>query len=44
VSPLLQNVGLGTGDAVSLWDNPLGEDSLNIYIPQLRARGVTVNY
>jgi len=41
---LVQNEGLGTGDTVDLRVNPLSSDSINIYIPQLQARGVTVNY
>jgi uncharacterized repeat protein (TIGR02543 family) len=44
VSPLVENEGLGTGDFVDLSLNPLNSDSVNTYIPQLRARGVTVNY
>jgi hypothetical protein len=40
----VENEGLGEGDAISLNDNPLSDDSINIYIPQLEARGVTVNY
>jgi len=27
-----------------LRDNPLSDDSINIYIPQLEARGVIVDY
>lgn len=44
ISPLVQNEGLGTGDLVNLQVNPLSSDSVNIYIPQLEARGVTVSY
>ena len=44
ISPLVQNEGLGTGDYIDLWENPLSSDSVNIYIPQLEARGVTVVY
>jgi len=40
----VENEGLGTGDRVYLFDNPLSDDSINIYIPQLEARGVTVTY
>jgi len=29
---------------VSLTDNPLSSDSINIYIPQLEARGVDVSW
>jgi len=44
ISPLVQNEGLGTGDRVYLSGNPLNSDSINIYIPQLEARGVIVDY
>jgi len=44
IGPLIQNEGLGTEDSVYLSGNPLSSDSINIYIPQLRTRGVTVDY
>jgi internalin A len=44
ISPLVQNEGLGTGDHIDLRSNPLSSDSINIYIPQLEARGITINY
>jgi Leucine-rich repeat (LRR) protein len=44
ISPLVQNEGLGTGDLVNLQANPLSSDSVNVYIPLLQARGVTVDY
>gem|GEM_PF-848196 len=44
IYPLTQNGGLGTGDRVYLGGNPLSEDSINIYIPELMARGVIVSY
>ena len=44
ISPLVQNEGLGSGDYIDLLDNPLSSDSINIYIPQLQAREVTVDY
>jgi hypothetical protein len=44
IDPLVQNEGLGGGDEVYLRSNPLSSDSINIYIPQLRARGVAVAY
>jgi hypothetical protein len=44
IRPLVQNEGLGSGDLVSLRHNPLSSDSINLYIPQLEARGVTVQY
>jgi hypothetical protein len=43
IEPLVMNPGLSTGDQIYLW-NPLSDDSINIYIPQLEARGVTVYY
>jgi Leucine-rich repeat (LRR) protein len=44
VSPLVSNSGLGSGDSVGLVDNPLSDESKNVYIPQLEAKGVTVSY
>jgi Leucine-rich repeat (LRR) protein len=44
ISALVQNEGLSTGDLVDLHSNPLSSDSINIYIPQLQTRGVTVYY
>jgi hypothetical protein len=38
----VKNKGLGTGDQIYLWGNPLNSDSINVYIPELEARGVTV--
>jgi Leucine-rich repeat (LRR) protein len=42
IFPLVENPGLSTGDAVNLEMNPLSSDSINTYIPELEARGVTV--
>ena len=44
ISPLVDNTGLGEGATVHLQNNPLSEDSVNIHIPNLVARGVTVEY
>lgn len=44
ISPLVQNIGLGSGDIVYLSDNPLSDDSLEVYIPQLEERGVEINW
>jgi len=44
IYPLVQNTGLGTGDFVDVQVNPLSDDSINVYIPELQARGVTVDY
>jgi len=40
----VDNTGLGEGDTVYLMNNPLSEESVNIYTPELKARGVTVYY
>ncbi len=44
ISPLVANTGLGSGDEVSLSNNPLSKTSLNTHIPALESRGVTVHY
>jgi uncharacterized repeat protein (TIGR02543 family) len=44
ISPLLDNPGLGDGDDVILVNNPLSEESVNVHIPELETRGVTVEY
>jgi len=44
ISSLVDNEGLSEGDEVYLTGNPLSSDSINIYIPQLEARGVIVDY
>ena len=44
IEPLVNNPGLGEGDEVDLEDNPLSDDSVSVYIPQLEARGVIVDY
>jgi hypothetical protein len=38
------NSGLSVGDTVNLSGNPLSTTSINVYIPQLIARGVDVAY
>ncbi len=43
LSPLVANTGLGTGDTISLFGNPLSDISINTHIPTLRSRGVTVH-
>jgi len=42
IKPLVDNPGLSHGDTVYLWNNPLSPASINIYIEQLRERGVIV--
>jgi Leucine-rich repeat (LRR) protein/uncharacterized protein YraI len=44
VQPLISNAGLAQGGGIDLRGNPLSANSLNTYIPQLQARGVTVLY
>jgi len=44
ISALVANSGLWAGDTVWLQDNPLSTTSLDVYIPQLEARGVDVTY
>ena len=43
LAPLAANAGLGEGDWVSLGGNPLDEESLNVHVPALLARGVEVS-
>lgn len=42
ISPLVQNSGMGAGDHVGVDFNPLSEESIHIYIPELQSRGVYV--
>ncbi|MCL5266512.1 MAG: leucine-rich repeat protein [Bacteroidetes bacterium] len=44
IQPLVDNTGLGEGDAITLTGNPLDSISINQYIPQLKSRGVAVFY
>ena len=44
ISALVQNPGLGEGDTVDLRNNPLSGESVDVYVPQLQDRGVTVYY
>ena len=44
ISALVDNVGFSNGDSVNLMHNPLSAESINIYIPQLEEKGVTVIY
>ena len=44
IEPLVDNPGVSSGDYVYLSDNPLSTISIDTYIPQLKARGVTVEY
>jgi len=44
ISPLVESSREGNGDSVILYGNPLSEESVNVYIPQLRAMGFYVSY
>ena len=44
ISPLVANTGLGSGDCVEVWGNPLSDESINTHIPALQSRGVTVHF
>ena len=44
IDPLVANGGLGERDQVELYYNPLSDDSQNVHIPALRARGVYVGW
>ena len=44
ILPLVRNDGLADGDGVRLFGNPLSPVSRNEYIPDLRARGVVVQF
>ena len=43
LSPLVANTGLGAGDTIFLFGNPLSDTSINTHIPTLRHRGVTAH-
>ena len=42
ILPLVENTGLGGGDRINVWRNPLSYASINTHIPDLQARGVEV--
>jgi Leucine-rich repeat (LRR) protein len=42
IASLVSNMGISTGDEVDLRNNPLSPTSVNVHIPALQARGVTV--
>ena len=44
ISSLVANTGLGSGDSVYVWGNPLSYQSINTHIPTLQSRGVDVNF
>jgi hypothetical protein len=43
ISPLLAIEWLHELDSIALEGNPLSADSINIYIPELRRRGISVD-
>ena len=43
LSPLVANTGLGNGDTIFLFGNPLDDTSISTHIPTLRNRGVTAH-
>jgi len=44
ISPLVMNSGLSEGDFVHLGGNPLSDESIDVYVPQLLERGVDVQW
>ena len=42
LSPLVANTGLGDGDWIRVFENPLNDTSINTHISTLRGRGITV--
>ena len=43
LSPLVANTGVGDGDVITVFGNPLSDASIDTHIPALRSRGVTVH-
>ncbi|MFC1724711.1 leucine-rich repeat domain-containing protein [candidate division KSB1 bacterium] len=44
IKALIDNEGLGNGDIIYLFHNPLNNESINSFIPLLQQRGVTVYF
>jgi Leucine-rich repeat (LRR) protein len=44
IKPLADNENLGTNNYINLVGNPLDSISVNVYIPNLRARGIEIHY
>ena len=42
IEPLVNNPGMGSGDSLYLYSNPLSNSSIDVYVPTLEGRGVTV--
>jgi hypothetical protein len=44
LEPLIKNPGIGANDKIDLTGNPLNAQSINEYMPQLRSRGVQIDW
>ncbi len=44
ITSLISNTQLSSGDVLSIKNNPLSSDSINTWIPELKRRGVVVQY
>ena len=44
LAPLVANTGLGSTDEVDVRGNPLSATSINVHVPALEARGVSVSF
>ncbi|MDE3256624.1 MAG: leucine-rich repeat domain-containing protein [Gemmatimonadota bacterium] len=44
LSPLVANNGLGSRDTIDVRGNPLSATSINVHVPALEARGVSVSF
>ena len=44
IKPLVDNIAIDSGVVIDLTNNPLSDSSLNVYIPELIGRNVTVRY
>ena len=44
ILPLVENTGLGGGDRINVWRNPLSYASINTHIPAIQAKGVEVKF
>ena len=42
IEPLVNNPGMGSGDSLYLYSNPLSNSSIDVYVPTLEGRGVAV--
>ncbi len=44
LGPLVANIGLGSRDEIEVRGNPLNATSINLHVPALEARGVSVSF